>query len=128
MFDDGKQTVRPSHVDDDLQGPHNEGEDGDGFGHTCDRSSPFRAGHTQDGRNQSPGMADPDEKNKVDHIHAPVDRTLHARLSQAQLKLPEIHDNPPADHGQQHRNQRPEAPAGPEQRSDQLLAVIRAYL
>jgi hypothetical protein len=73
VFEDVEESVGPSHVDDETPCAKRKTKDGDRLCRPGERPSPFGPKDPQNCRNQRPGMANSDKKDKVCDVKTPED-------------------------------------------------------
>ncbi len=103
--------VRSPKVDQYVSNTEEEDDDGHEFCGPGDRSSPFCLGDAEDRRDESSGMADPDEEDEVGDIDAPEDLSRQSGDGQSVPVLGDIGINPQDDEGSEDRNGDIESPS-----------------
>ena len=82
--------VNAAQVHQDAASAEGDAKDGDSFGSAGQRLAPFCSRQSQDGGDEGAGVGQANEKDEVDDVHAPVDRTVHPGHTQAIDKLVDI--------------------------------------
>lgn len=76
MLDNHENSVGTTHVNDWAQRTERQTENSNRFRHSGKGSSPLNIGDAKDGTDERPCMAYADEKDKVDNVNTPENRSI----------------------------------------------------